>query len=72
MENCSYCNNRNKCGCGVDLVIIPANLGDDTGTYAPENGKYQDTVVKYEANGMVYLYAHDGSYVAITERSDNG
>lgn len=52
------CDKKNKCG--VDFASIPASLGDDTGAFAPKNGDYQDTLVKYEANGHIYLFTHDG------------
>lgn len=54
------CDKKNKCGCGVDFASIPASLGDDTGAFAPKSGDYQDTLVKYEANGHIYLFTHDG------------
>lgn len=71
MKNCSYYNHRDKCGCGIDLAVIPASVGDDSkkSPAAPRNGQYQDTVVKYEASGNTYIYAHDGTYSKMTERA---
>lgn len=51
---------KKKCHCGIDLAVIPAALGDDTGSFAPKVGEYQDTLVKYEANGHIWIYTHDG------------
>lgn len=37
-------------------VIIPASLGDK----APDNGDYQNAIVKLEANNAVYIFGSDG------------
>lgn len=54
-------------GCPVlfHKISVPASLGDDTGDYAPENGKYKNILVEYEANGHVYMYSSDGIYTRI-------
>lgn len=41
-------------------VVIPAAMGDDSGEFAPQNGAYHDALVKYEANGAIYIYSSDG------------
>lgn len=55
-----------KC-CGLGFMNIPTAMGDDTGKYKPENGNYHNMLVRYEANGVVYLYAADGVFVKINE-----
>lgn len=52
----------NKCKCGLRFVDIPANLGDDSAgsSVAPKNGAYCNAIVKYEANGHVYIYSSEG------------
>ena len=57
---------KNKC-CGLAYVELPAALGDDTGEFKPENGAYSNTIVKYVANGAIYIYAGNGVYVKIKE-----
>ena len=58
---------KNKCKCGMKFVNIPAVLGDDSAssTVAPKNGAYCNAVVKYEANGHVYLYSKEGIPVLV-------
>lgn len=53
---------KDNCKCGMKFVSIPAVLGDDSAssTVAPKNGAYCNAVVKYEANGDVYMYSKDG------------
>lgn len=41
-------------------VIIPAEMGDDTGDHKPENGAYMNALVVYEANNHIYIYSSDG------------
>lgn len=48
-------------------VLIPANLGDDTGDYAPANGAYKNAIVEYADNGAVYIYSSDGIYTKIKD-----
>ena len=55
-----------KC-CGLSYIEIPAALGDDTGKFKPENGAYHNTLVKYVANGAIYMYVNSGVYVKIKE-----
>ena len=58
---------------GMDLVVIPAQLGDDkTGEVLPANGLYNNAMVKYEANGAIYFYAKDGSWLLIREGETDG
>ena len=44
---------------GLITTIIPASLGDET-SVPIENGRYYNTIVKYEANGNHYLYDENG------------
>ena len=53
MENCE--DNKH----GLITTIIPASLGDET-SVPIENGRYYNTIVKYEANGNHYLYDENG------------
>jgi len=48
--------------CPFRKVSIPANLGTDEEGQpeAPENGKYQNALVKYESNNALYIYSSDG------------
>lgn len=46
-------------------VEIPASMGDET-TIPPVNGKYRNTILRYEASGNVYLYNSDGIPVMLT------
>lgn len=59
----------NKCGCGLKYVNIPTTLGDDSQSspVAPKNGAYCNVIVKYEANGAVYIYSAEGIPVNIKE-----
>lgn len=53
---------KDSCKCGLTYVNIPAALGDDSASseVAPKNGAYCNAVVKYEANGNVYMYSKEG------------
>lgn len=53
---------KETCKCGLKFVSIPAVLGDDSvnNDVAPKNGLYCNTIVRYEANGNVYLYSKEG------------
>lgn len=59
----------NKCKCGLRFVDIPANLGDDSAgsSVVPKNGAYCNAIVKYEANGAVYIYSTEGIPVNVKE-----
>ncbi len=50
------------CKCGLKFVDIPAALGDDSkgSNVAPKNGEYCNAIVRYEANGRVYIYSKEG------------
>ena len=51
---------------GLKYVTIPASLGDDvTGKALPKNGAYANAIVKYEANGALYVYSAEGVPVHI-------
>lgn len=56
------------CDCGLHFVSIAAALGDDSPSspVAPKNGNYCNALVKYEANGNLYLYSKDGVVVPVT------
>lgn len=58
---------KGKCKCGLKYANMPAALGDDSATskIAPKNGDYCNTIVKYEANGHVYIYTSDGIPVLV-------
>ena len=58
---------KDSCKCGVRFVSIPAVLGDDSSEsdVAPKNGLYCNTIVRYEANGNVYLYSKEGIPVLV-------
>lgn len=60
---------KNSCKCGLRYVNIAAVLGDDSESsdVAPKNGAYCNSIVKYEANGAVYIYSTDGIPVKIKE-----
>lgn len=68
--NCGGAGNcGSKCRCdsecnGLKKVVIPAVLGDDSADspVAPCNGAYHNTIVEYEANGVLYVYSSDGIY----------
>ena len=60
------CHKKKQC-CGISFKSIPAALGDDTGEFKPENGAYYNTLIRYEANGALYLYTNDGIFVNIKE-----
>lgn len=58
---------KNACKCGLKYVSIPAALGDDSAgsEVAPKNGAYCNAIVKYEANGNIYMYSKEGIPVLI-------
>lgn len=47
---------------GLKYFSVPASLGDDSpsSAVAPKNGEYANAIVKYEANGAVYIYSAEG------------
>lgn len=58
---------KKPCACGLRYIDIPAALGDDSSTsdVAPQNGRYSNAIVRYEANGNVYIYSTEGVPVKI-------
>ena len=60
---------KNACKCGLRYVNIAAVLGDDSkdSGVAPKNGEYCNAIVKYEANGAIYIYSTEGIPVKIKE-----
>lgn len=66
--NCpADCHNKKKSCCGIGFMSIPAQLGDDKGKLKPKNGDYHNMLVRYEANGAIYMYVNDGVFVKIKE-----
>lgn len=59
---------------GLRYISIPAVLGDDQpgSEVAPTNGRYANAIVKYEANGAIYIYSAEGIPVKIKEGEQNG
>ena len=48
--------------------IIPAAMGDSsTGDYKPANGMYRNMLVRYEADGSVWIYDSAGVYTNLKE-----
>lgn len=69
MKNCK-CNPPKeayqcKTSSGLTIVIIPSQLGDSEGLYAPKIGEYKNTLVKYEADTKVFLYDKDGNWTLV-------
>lgn len=60
------CHKKPACQ-GLHYVEYPVVLGDDTGDFKPENGAFHNTIVKYAANGAIYIYADNGIYIKIKE-----
>lgn len=60
---------EDPCKCGLKYVNIPAALGDDSSSskVAPKDGAYCNAIVKYEANGAVYIYSTEGVPVNVKE-----
>lgn len=59
-------------GCRPDKItlrtkVIPANLGDDTGAFAPSVGAEYNTIVVYQSNGAVYLYDSNGVFTEVKD-----
>lgn len=64
------CRNKLKCQCGLRFYSIPSALGDDSNgsEVEPKNGNYCNAIVRYEANGAVYIYSAEGIPVNIKEK----
>lgn len=60
---------KHQCNCGLKYFSIAVALGDDSAnsTVAPKNGNYCNAIVKYEANGAVYIYSAEGIPVKIKD-----
>ena len=54
---------------GLSYFSLPAAMGDDSegSEIAPKNGAYSNAIVKYEANGAIYIYSAEGIPVKIKE-----
>lgn len=46
---------------------VPANLGDDTGAFAPSVGAEYNAIVNYLANGAVYIYDSNGVFTKVKD-----
>lgn len=67
MDNCNFRPNKPKkemCSpeIGMTIVIIPEQSGDSDGPFAPQLGAYRNAIVKYLADGKVFMYDKDGNY----------
>lgn len=60
---------KKRCKCGLMFELVPAALGDDSpnSEVAPVNGAFCNKIVKYEANGAVYIFGADGIPVKIRD-----
>lgn len=70
MDNCNFKPNKPKkemCSpeIGMTIVIIPEQSGDSDGPFAPQLGAYKNVIVKYLADGKVFVYDKDGNYTFI-------
>lgn len=54
---------------GLVFISVPASVGDDRegSPVAPTNGAYCNAIVRYEANGAVYIYSAEGVPVNVKE-----
>lgn len=62
------CNRPEKDCCTMfRKIVIPTVLGDDSegSEVAPCNGAYKNALVKYEANGALYIYSSDGIFTKL-------
>lgn len=52
--------------------IIPASMGTSAEgqPFAPENGRYYNMLVRYEADGAVFLYDSAGVYTNLKEATE--
>ena len=73
MKKC-YCSNKKiEPVCtevnGITVVVIPAQLGGsgEGELYAPQTCRYKNTVVKYLADGYVYIYDKVGNWTLIAD-----
>lgn len=73
MKEC-HCNTREiepKCKevNGLTIVVIPEQLGGSSEgeLYAPKIGEYKNAIVKYLADGLVYVYDKDGNWTLIAD-----
>lgn len=63
-KSCNKC----ACDCGLKYVNIPTVMGDNSegSSMAPRNGAYCNAIVKYEANGAIYIYSAEGIPTLLT------
>lgn len=75
-----YNENMNYCECtpikpkckkvdGISIVVIPAQMGTSAEgeLYAPKIGDYTNAVVKYLADGLVYVYDNTGNWTLVAD-----
>lgn len=50
--------------CGLRTQVLPSSVGTDASgqPYAPTQGAYINTIVRYEANGAIYIYDQYGTF----------
>lgn len=68
---------KNKCcpkAVEIDYIEIPANMGTSEAgqPFAPENGTYHNAVVKYIADGTVWIYTTEGIPVRLGSGGGGG
>lgn len=50
---------------------VPSSMGDSTtGAYKPANGMYKNMLVRYEADGSVWIYDSAGVYTNLKEAEE--
>lgn len=69
-DTCPGCPQR--CPEMLEFISLPAILGDDSegSNIKPENGAYQNKIVRYEYNGHIYIYDSKGIPVRMVSASD--
>lgn len=69
-----FCPRRNPCDEPVVFFrtqTIPSAMGDSTtGAYKPANGMYKNMLVRYEADGSVWIYDSAGVYTNLKEAQE--
>lgn len=64
------CHKKDDKCCYIVYSIIPASLGDDSddSEVAPENGRYCNRFVRYEANDHLYFYDSNGTLINLSAK----
>lgn len=62
------CTPQPSSGCGLKTIVIPLNKGTDADgqPYAPKLGAWTCTLVRYMANGALYLYDSEGVFTKLS------